>query len=312
MAWGKRTRVIAVALALVACTVVWHVVCVSLVNAEERDLPRDSITGVIEGLEPRDFGPDDSRFGALFVHGIGGSPKDFDGLPERLAERGWRVRVMLLPGHGTRARDLKKATAEQEIEAVRREVARMNERHETVLLVGFSMGGALSTITAAREAGRIDGLVLGAPYYGVTYKWYYGLRPETWTRLLAGPVPWVYKGDIFRAINDRSNKKSFFTYRVMPTHSFVMLGELGRIAGAPETLKSITCPVLVVHSPKDIAASFEASAAAFEAMPAKDKRFVKLENTDHHLFWDFDREQVYREVLAFAEKLEAGADDGNV
>lgn len=288
----------------------WNLVCLSMVNAEERRLSRHPETGVVEGLEPREFGPLDASRGALFVHGIGGSPKDFDGLPERLADRGWHVRVMLLPGHGTRARDLKETTAEEETEAVRREVVQLGERHDTVMLVGFSMGGALSTIMAARESDIIDGLVLGAPYFGVTYKWYYGLRPETWTRLLSKPVPWVYKGDIFRAINDRAHKRSFFTYRVMPTHSFVMLAELGSVAGNPETLKRVSCPVLVLHSPNDIAASFEASEEAFGRMASTDKRFVKLGNTNHHLFWDYDRELVCREVLAFAAKLEHGTSAG--
>lgn len=301
---GRLTKACIAATALASGVLAWHVVCVGMVDAEERQLPRHAESGVIEGLEPREFGPVDASRGALFVHGIGGSPKDFDGLPERLADRGWHVRVMLLPGHGTRARDLKNTTAEEATEAVRREVVQLGKDHDTVMLVGFSMGGALATLIAAQESATVDGLVLGAPYFGVTYKWYYVLRPETWTRLLAGPVPWVYKGDVFRAINDRSNKRSFFTYRVMPTRSFVVLDELGRAAGNPETLRRVTCPVLVLHAPKDIAASFTACAKAFEAMASSDKRFVRLENTNHHLFWDYDREQVYSEVLAFAAGLE--------
>ena len=41
---------------------------------------------------------------------------------------------------------------------------------------------------------------------------------------------------------------------------------------------------------------------ALEHMASDEKKFVLLERSNHHIFWDYDREQVYAEVLRFLER----------
>src|SRR5690606_21253255 len=77
-----------------------------LVDREDRRTPRDSETGIMLGAEPHDLGPEDATKAALFVHGIAGCGNNFREVPDRLAAEGWRVRVLLLPGHGTSPKDL--------------------------------------------------------------------------------------------------------------------------------------------------------------------------------------------------------------
>ncbi|MFO7974688.1 MAG: alpha/beta fold hydrolase, partial [Candidatus Hydrogenedentota bacterium] len=173
---------------------------------------------------------------------------------------------------------------------------------DRVILISHSMGGALSTLIASEMP--VDGLILGAPYFRVTYRWYYVLPPEMWRRITSPFVRWVYKGKLFMQVNRKEAKEHILYYTWLPSSAIRTLAKLGKRARAPETLKKVTCPVLILHGRKDIAASPAAAAKAFESMASTDKRFVWLERSNHHMYWDYDQEQVFEEVLAFAEKIQ--------
>jgi len=287
--------------ALVVALLVYNGLAFNLALHGEDHKSRNPETGLLAGAEPRDLGPEDSPCAALFIHGFGGAGTDFAGLPERLAATGWRVRVMLLPGHGTHPRDLSRQAPDTLLTAVHDEVLRLRERHATVLLISHSMGGALSTLTAAELP--IDGLVLGAPYFGVTYRWYYVLPPEQWGQLTGPVIRWVYKGKLFMQVNRKDAKEHIVCYTWIPASALRTLTRLGKRARSNETLEKVTCPVLALHGRHDIAASPRAMEKALDHMASRDKRLVWLERSNHHMYWDYDQEQVFQEVLAFAEKI---------
>lgn len=271
------------------------------VTIEDRDAARGA-DGVRIGYEERDLGPPDAAAAVLFVHGFVGATSNFADVPERLAAKGWRVRVMRLPGHGTSPRDYEKTTPEELTAAVREELAALRKRHKRVGVVSHSMGGTLSTLAVASEGG--DALVLGAPYFGVTYRWYYILPVETWTRMLGPLVRWVYKGKLFIQVRCKEAKKDIDSYTWIPTRGAATLAELGRRANDPYVLSHVTCPVLMLHADGDHAASAERSKQALDRMASREKRFVPLPNSDHHIYWDCERELVATEIEKFlGEKL---------
>ena len=258
---------------------------------------RDPETGVLYGAEELWLGPEDSPGAVLFVHGFVGAGNNFCDLPEQVAEAGWRVRVIRLSGHGTRARDLKGVTNDELIEDVVTELRELKEKHDRVVLVGHSMGGTLSTIVAAQEGA--DGIILGGGYFGVTHRWYYILPPETWIKIGKPIVRWVYKGQLFLQLNRKEVKDQVVSYTWIPSSAGVTLNKLGKQANAPEVLDGVQCPVLMLHSPGDVAAAPEAAERAFNAIASEDKRLVWLEKSNHHVFWDYDQDLLFEEVLAF-------------
>lgn len=294
-------RFLVVALALLALLLTANA-CVSslMVRHEEKTAPRDEETGILIGAEERDLGPEDADKAVLFVHGFVGGSNNFADLPDRVADAGWRVRCMRLPGHGTSPRDFAKTTPDELIEGVRREVKRLRAEYGTLVLVGHSMGGALSTIVASEIP--VDGLILAAPYFGVTHHWYYGLRPETWSKLSAPFLPWMYKGKLFLQLNKREAKDEVFSYTWLPSKGVLTLTEIGRRANAPDVLKGVECPVLWIHSVGDVAASEEAARRAIDAMPAEEKKAVQLTRSNHHIFWDYEQDEVFRAILDFLEE----------
>jgi len=143
-------------------------------------LPQD-VSAVYRGKvehESFSFAPSPDRAGAespaaLLVHGYLGTPAETRALGQALADRGWVTRGPLLPGFGADVDTLPVRGIEDWLSVLEEELTALQSEHKTVLLVGYSMGGALSLCLtarrlAAREAGGTaplpDGLVLLAPF----------------------------------------------------------------------------------------------------------------------------------------------------
>lgn len=268
-----------------------------LADREERRVPRDPATHVLIGAAEHNLGPEDAPGAVLFVHGFAGSGNNFAELPDAIAQDGWHVRVMRLPGHGTSPQHLSEQRLEGLLLAVLREAATLRARHQRLVLIGHSLGASLCVLAAAEIP--VDGIVLAAPYFGVTHRWYYGLRPETWLRLFQPVLPWCYKGRLFLQVNRGDVKKDILAYTWLPPQSALILLEAQRRVTAPRLLRQVRCPVLMLLGEHDAAASGEAAELAFSQMESATKRLVRLPRSNHHIFWDYDRETVKGEIIAF-------------
>jgi len=258
--------------------------------------------GICPKAVPRTLGPEDADTAILFIHGYLGAGSNFGNVPDRLADEGWRVRVMRVPGHGTSPIDLAQTTTEAMLDAIHTEIGALRAHHKTVVLAGESMGGALSTVTASRE--KVDGLVLLAPYFGVKHRWYYILPPETWAKVLSPVLPWVYKGSLGQPLNDKTLRNHAFSYAWVPASSVKRLMALGRTVNTDEVIQSVTCPVLLIQSKNDSVANPGASEAALDRMTnAAAKRAVWLEKSDHLICLDYERDQVLAEIRDFVRGL---------
>ncbi len=279
----------------------YDIITERLVKEYDKTAPRNTETGILIGAEELDLGPADSPRAALLVHGFVGATNNFNDFPYRLAENGWHVKAMRLPGHGTSPVDMLPVSADSLIHAVRHEYEKLKNEHETVVIIGHSMGGSLAAITAAET--DADAVVLCAPYFGVTHQWYYLLKAETWTHLTAPIINWVRKSDRFIQVNRREVKDQIVSYQWIPMKGVDALIELGKTASDPALLKRIDCPTLFLHSKKDIAASWQDSENAYGQISSLKKRFVWLERSNHIVFWDYDREQVTEEILDFLNDI---------
>lgn len=294
--WGKSL------LAVMLLLLLYNGCARTLVARHDAAQPRDPETGVLVGAEVRTLGPESAETALLFIHGFVGGSNNFWEVPDQLAAEGYRVQVMLLPGHGTYPRDFAITPKDDFTQAVRDEIHALQEKHPRVILVGHSMGGALSTIAASEES--LDGIVLGAPYFGVTYHWYYLLPVETWSTITAPILRWVYKANAFICVDREDAKSQILSYRWIPAQGTSTLHSIGEHANADATLNKVTCPVLLLHSPGDFAASYQASENAFARLASTDKTFVTLPNSNHHIYWDNDRDQVADEIKRFVKRLD--------
>lgn len=262
---------------------------------------RDPDTGVIRGAEPVRLGPENTRRAILMVHGFAGTPNNLNELPARIAATGWHVHAMLLPGHGTSPRAFEVTAAEQLEAAVVTELDALRNRYETVVLLGHSMGGALATLIAARC--KVDGLILVSPYYAVAHRWYYLLRPEKWAALLSPVVRWVYRSVRMQPVNRVEAQEKILSYHWIPVRSVLMAMSLAARARCEEVAANITAPVLLIRSRRDGVIDTTLAQQMFEKFPSAHKRAVCLQNSDHIVFWDYDREEVVAQVTDFLQDI---------
>jgi esterase/lipase len=144
--------------------------------------------------------------GILLVHGLGDSPWSFHDIGPELALRGFLVRTVLLPGHGTHPKDLLEVTVDdwrltvkQQAEALQRDVVE-------VYLGGFSTGGNL-VVEYAYANSAVAGLLLISPgFKSMPFDW---LAPA-----VAAVRPWIVRPDEDRA---RHNE---VRYMMVPTNGF--------------------------------------------------------------------------------------------
>jgi carboxylesterase len=110
-----------------------------------------------------DSGATSGKIGALLIHGFPGTPAEMRPLGEQLAAAGWAAYGPLLPGFGPHIPTLGQQTRYDWLAALRPQWQQIQERHETAVLIGFSMGGALAINLAAEMPP--DFLVLLAPFW---------------------------------------------------------------------------------------------------------------------------------------------------
>lgn len=102
--------------------------------------------------------------GILLVHGLGDSPFSYVDIAPELAEQGFLVRVILLPGHGTKPADLMLPSLEDWQLIVKHHKELLESKVDDVWLGGFSTGANLVT-SLAYEDKDIEGLLLFSPAF---------------------------------------------------------------------------------------------------------------------------------------------------
>jgi len=113
------------------------------------------------------------RGAALLIHGFPGTPAEVRSLGAVLHGQGLTVHAPLLPGFGPEIDNLAAYSHRDWLSTTEGVLLDLETRHETIILGGYSMGGALALSLAARQ--RVDGLVLMAPFTQIPHLLWYAL-----------------------------------------------------------------------------------------------------------------------------------------
>jgi carboxylesterase len=293
-----RLRVVAGVLAvlLLACLaeVAYDQVTIRSMRDEISSAPRDPETGILLGAEPQEYEAAGDR-ACLLLHGFSSSPADFGTLPRALHAQGVHVFAPLLPGHGRSPDKLRGTRNTDWTRAAEEAYDHLAARHKRVDVIGFSMGGALAMhLARARSPRRI---VLWGAFFRVTHKWHYVLPLEWSTRLIVPIVRYVRKAPNAANVNDKSQIGKFPFYRHLSTRASLELFALaGRVF---DEAGGVTTPILMLHGTGDETASPDAARGFFEALGSAEKEALSYERSNHILGWDYDREAVVRDTVAF-------------
>ena len=163
----------------------------------------------IKANTPFEIRPEQSpevKRGVLLVHGLGDSPQSFVDIGQALAEKGFLVRTVLLPGHGTRPGDMVNADHKDWHTLVKRQVELLKNDVDEIYLGGFSTGGNLVYLHANDDP-EIKGLMLFSPAFQPN-------EPRIrYTPLLSNVKEWL------REVNPE-REDNFVRYMTVPTNGF--------------------------------------------------------------------------------------------
>ncbi|MBV8234869.1 MAG: alpha/beta fold hydrolase [Acidimicrobiia bacterium] len=247
---------------------------------------------VLAGAEP--FSAPGGPHGALVLHGFTGSPQSMRGLAEALAAAGFAVELPRLPGHGTALEDMLETQWDDWAATAERAYEELAARCDKVVVAGLSMGGTLTLWLAERHR-EIAGIVLVNP----------AVDPpaESFREMLQGildsgnPVMPAVGNDIAEP------GRTELAYDGTPVAPLLSMLDAGaEIAAALDTIE---CPVLLMNSPQDHVVPPASSDMVAERVAGPVER-VTLERSYHVATLDYDRDEIERRAVAFAEKVAAG------
>lgn len=174
----------------------------------------------------------------LLIHGLNDSPYVFSDVAIELANRGFDVRAILLPGHGSTPRAQLRMSANRWLNSARQQLKFWNTDDSVpIYLGGFSMGTVIAT-TLALENNNIAGLFLFSPAYKSLIH-----RLLRWASLYSRFKPWVFGGMI---IEDNPTK-----YNSIPINGGAQYFKLTKILRHKWGRKKLNMPVLAVASVDD-------------------------------------------------------------
>ncbi len=259
---------------------------------------RDSDTGVLRGADERwTPAPDGGRQAVLLVHGVLGSRADFGSLPHELRRRGFGVREMRLPGHGTTPRELAETTSREWRSAVMAAYDELAADHDHVSIVGFSLGGMLATMTASDRP--VHRLVLVNPYAGVTATPSWSpVATDTMIDFMSPLSSYVMRARHFMKVNKRDGADRLIAYRTVPLSVSNELRGLKFEFDDEAALSRIKSPTLLLLSENDNTAPSSAGRELYGvlemSLPAAAFSMHTYTESDHFMFLDFDEEDAVR------------------
>lgn len=239
------------------------------------------------------------KAGIVLVHGYLAAPLEIYELAEYLYEQGYAVYGVRLKGHGTAPEDLAETPWEAWYESVNRGYAVIKTLTDDIILGGFSTGGALALLAAARKKDKIQAVFsINAPLQLRDYAVH--LIPSLHVvnlilnRFQRSVPEWKY------VANDPEHEH--INYQRNPVSAIKQLGE---VMGVMEnSLSEIVAPTLILQGSRDPVVDPSSAQLIFHQVGTSDKEMVMLERDRHGVVLGEDSEDVFERVVQFLEWAE--------
>ena len=205
----------------------------------------------------------------LLIHGLNDSPFVWRDVANRLADRGFDVRAILLPGHGNTPKAQLSISYKDWLKSAREHIRLYQQPDQDFYIGGFSIGGVIATLLAT-ENDAIDGLLLFSPAYRA--KMQSKLR---WAGLYSLFKPWVFGGMI---IEDNPAK-----YNSIPINGASQYYKTTRALKRRWPKHALNIPVLVVASANDSVVDIEQMKRVVAKGFTGVKRMIVYSNEDRKL-----------------------------
>lgn len=250
-----------------------------------------TIPDLLPGGEPFLFpGKPGNDIGVLLVHGFTASPEEIREMGEYLAAQGCMVYGPRLTHHALDPRAMNRARWLDWYGDALDGYHLLRANCRTVFVAGLSMGGLTALLLASQQpvAGVIAMSVpifLDSARQIELARFVWRLKPML-DKPPLGPEPqWQARVD----------------YRVRPTRSIVELNDYRKVVMTH--LPQVTAPALLMHSRTDTLAPPRSMDYMLKHIGSTHVEHLWLDNSDHCITVDVDRERVWRTASAFIERV---------
>ncbi|MHC4413822.1 MAG: alpha/beta fold hydrolase [Planctomycetota bacterium] len=247
----------------------------------------------------------DRTVGVVLAHGYLASPEQVRPLAEYLNGEGISVYAVRLKGHGTAPHQLTNVRWQDWMDCVMHGYALIRQHAEKVVAGGFSLGGTLALLLAARRAGGIDGIFsINAPVK---------LRDRR-APLVPAIVQWNgalrhlgLSDGYYHRLNDDTESPDI-NYGV---DYLTGIRELRRAADAcRKRLRDVTAPALIIQSDGDPLIGSESGRALLNRLGSKDKVLSELAFDRHVIIRGDDSETVFETIGRFVRRVAEEGTEG--
>lgn len=240
----------------------------------------------------------------LLVHGFADSPVLWRKIAPQLAQEGFAVRAMRLPGAALSMPEAEETSLAAWSGAFSDELAMLKREHERVWIVAHSMGAALAIRHLQEHPGDVEGLVLLAPLLAVSDERSPVVSPRTWFKMgctLAQFTPFV-ENVVPLDARDPEVVATYPRDRFVPWSVYEGLFELlGKIHASDERPR---VPLMMVLAEGDQVVDNAAAERFYRACTSVReggiaKLLYKSPNTGHVITWDYGFDQLAGQIKAF-------------
>lgn len=234
-----------------------------------------------------------SDHGVLLLHGFTGSCAHMRKLANALAERGYTVRTVNLPGHATSEADMARTDWQQWLHAAKEAAYEMMRETRVFTVGGLSMGGVLSLLIAQQM--KPDGCVtLSAP-----------TSVQNPLLPLAGALAPFKPRVAWRTHEERGQKLDSaydFGYSGFPTAKGADLYRLIRLAR--QNLFNVSCPILCVQSEADETISRSSADTILSGVGSELRQKLWLKEAPHVCTLSSELPSIIEAMDAFLKRVQ--------
>ncbi|HEY9685876.1 MAG TPA: alpha/beta fold hydrolase [Coleofasciculaceae cyanobacterium] len=244
----------------------------------------------------------DSDEAFLMLHGLGGGVYEMSPLARELHAAGHSVMAFNYPGHDVPAQRMPDSQWQDWYGSAETAYRELAAQHQHVSIIGFSTGCVLG-LRLASEFMRhqpVHRLILLSPFLKVRMQWYYLLTPEFYVRRFGRMLRDVPRSRL--PINDPemerlARRSCYFQTFNLPS----VLSALDLIEEVHPELPRIDTPTLIVQSRRDRIVCPSGAETLMQRLGSVHKQVHWLENSDHVLLLDTERETVTRHIRNFID-----------
>jgi carboxylesterase len=238
--------------------------------------------------------PGTLRTAVLVIHGWSGSPYETRPLGEALADRGFPVLGLRLPGHGTDPREMHAYRRGDWLGAAREALNELIDEGHRVVIFGQSMGGLIAMTLAMEMVGRpelVGIATMGAPV------WIIGPH----TRAL-GHIRRVWPpGQPIIDIQDPTHRGTIVNYRAVHLQSVTDL--LYFSGWVRRRLGQIKQPILIGQGRLDRVVLPANGKIIYDRVGSEDRTLHYYERSGHIVPLDYDAPEAFAHIADFALRV---------